>query len=197
MPESPGMQVHAGLGEERGGVEVVGKIGGDLPHGVVIVLGGFLQIGIRIGGKALRHRLNVGLLAGRGSGRQIDRFLHRVMRVLETVRVGGIVVVRSDRLGDAPVGHRQLGIEFGGMLKRARGLVVIEAIDEAQSLIEELLRLRIVRGDRVMKIAQSGDQRDGMSLGMSVSSMILRRRAQAQQTHRTAPAPEFSSGQTS
>ena len=104
------------------------------------------------------------------------------MRVLVTVGIGRIVVVRADRLGDAPIGHRQFGIEFRGMLKRPCGLVMIEAIDKAQTLVKELLRLRIVRGNGVMKIAQSGHQSDGMSLGMSVGRMILCRRAQAQQS---------------
>ncbi len=68
------------------------------------------------------------------------------------------------------------------MLERARGFIVIEAVDEAQSLIEELLRLRIVRRDRVVEIAQPCDQRDRMSLSMSVSSVILRHRADTQQS---------------
>ncbi len=100
--------------------------------------------------------------------------------MLVTIRIRGIVVVRSNRLGDAPVGHRQLGIEFRGVLKRPRRLVMVKGINKAQSLIEELLSLRIVRGNRVVEIAQPCHQRD--RVGLHVRGMVLRRRAQAEQS---------------
>src|ERR1700730_12322644 len=93
--------------------------------------------------------------------------------------IGRIVIIRSHRLGHTPVRHGQPGIEFGGMLKRARRLVVIESVDEPQTLIEELLRLRIFGGDRMVKIAQSGHQRDGT--GLSMGGMILGRSEQARE----------------
>jgi hypothetical protein len=37
---------------------------------------------------------------------------------------------------------------------------VIEGVDEPQTLIEELLRLRIFRRNRVVKISQPGHKRD-------------------------------------
>ena len=101
------------------------------------------------------------------------------MRVLVTLRIRRIIVVRSNGFRDAPVGHRQLGIEFGGVLERSCRLVMIEGINKAQPLIKKLLRLRIMRGNRVMKIAQARHQRDRVSL--CVRGMILRHRAQAEQ----------------
>ena len=66
------------------------------------------------------------------------------------------------------------------MLERPRRLVMVKGINKAQPLIKELLRLRIVRGNRVMEIAQSRHQRD--RVGLHVRGMILRRRAQAEQS---------------
>jgi hypothetical protein len=65
------------------------------------------------------------------------------------------------------------------MLKRPRRFVMIESVDKAQALIEELLRLRVFRGNRVMKIAEPSHQRDRMRLSML--GMVLSRSAQAQQ----------------
>ena len=79
---------------------------------------------------------------------------------------GGIVVVRPHGFGHPPVRHGQLGIELGGAFKRARGLVVIEGVDQAQSLIEELLCLRILGADRMMQVSQSGHQRGRLRLSV-------------------------------
>ncbi len=68
MPKSPRVQVHAGLGKQRGGLQIVGELADHLTHRITIILGGLLQIGVRVGREALRHGLNVGLLAGRGFG---------------------------------------------------------------------------------------------------------------------------------
>ena len=92
---------------------------------------------------------------------------------------GGIVVVRSHRFSHSPIRHGQLGIELGGAFERARGLVVIEGVDQAQSLIEELLRLRIPGGDGMMQVSQSGHQRGRLRL--SVNGMTLSRDYPAQQ----------------
>src|SRR5437016_13092066 len=88
------------------------------------------------------------------------------MRLLVAIGIGGVVIVRPYCLGDSPVRHRQLGIKLRSMLERPRGLIVIERIDEAQALIEELLRLRALRRDRMMKFAQSSLQSGGMALLM-------------------------------
>ena len=83
------------------------------------------------------------------------------MRVLKAFVAGGIVVVRAHRLGDSPVGDRKFGVEFGGALEGTRGLVVIEGIDQAQALVEELLGLDILGRNGVMKIAQTRHQCGG------------------------------------
>jgi hypothetical protein len=62
----------------------------------------------------------------------------------ETVVAGGIVVVGPYRLGHSPIGHGQLGVKICSTLKRARRLVVVESVDLTQSLVKELLGLRIV-----------------------------------------------------
>ena len=126
----------------------------DLPHGVTIVLGSFFQIGIWISRKALCHRLNVGLFAGRSVARQIDGLLHGVVRALETVGIGGIVIVRTNRFGDSPVRHRQFRIEFRSVLKRTRRFVMVEGVNEAQTLIEKLLRFCVVGGNGMVEISQ-------------------------------------------
>jgi hypothetical protein len=68
------------------------------------------------------------------------------------------------------------------MLKGTRRFVVIEAVDKAQSLVKELLRLRIVRGNRVMEIAQPGHERHrtGFGVGRGVGSVVLRCHGQAE-----------------
>ena len=142
MPQAPRVQIHAGFGKQGGGVEIVGVILRNFAHGVVIVFGGFLQIGLGIGGKALGHGGNVGAFGLGGIGAEVDRFLDRFVRLLETVFTGGIVVVGANGLGDAPVGHGEFGIEFGGLLEGARGFIVVEGVDQAESLIEEFLCCR-------------------------------------------------------
>src|ERR1700722_16709768 len=57
------------------------------------------------------------------------------------------------------------------MLKRTRRFVVIEAKNETQSLIEKLLRLRIIGRNRVMKIPQPRYQ--GHRLGLRRGVMVL------------------------
>ena len=120
---------------------------------VVVIFGGFLQIRVRIGRKSLRHGLDVSLFAGRSIGREFNGLLYRIIRAFVTVGVSRVVIVRPHSLGDSPVGHGQLGIEFGGMLEGARGFIVIERVNEAQPLIKELLCLRSVGGNGMMKVA--------------------------------------------
>jgi hypothetical protein len=84
---------------------------------------------------------------------------------------------------------------------------VIKSEDEPQTLIEELLRLRVLRGNRVMKVPKPSHQRDGMRLSvmrLRVRGRILGGSAQAQKhstqnvhqnLHLVNP-PEFSFGRT-
>ena len=84
----------------------------------------------------------------------------------EALVAGGIVVVRSHGFSHAPVGHGELGIEIGGALKRTGRFIVVEGVDQAQSLIEELLCLRIPGGDGMMQVSQSGHQRGRLRLSV-------------------------------
>ena len=117
MPEAPGMQVHAGFGEQRGGVQVIGKVLRHLTHGVVISLGCLSAVRFRICRKTQRHGLDVGLLRRRSVAREIDSLLNGVVRFDKTFVAGRIVVVRPYGFGDAPLRHRQLGVKLGGAMK--------------------------------------------------------------------------------
>ena len=55
---------------------------------------------------------------------------------------------------------------------------MVEGVNQAQSLIEELLRFGIAGGDRMMNVAHSRHKRCG--LGLSVGGMVLSKRRQAQ-----------------
>ena len=117
MPQSPGMQVHPRLREQRCCIEVVGKLLRNFAHGVVIRLLCFLAVCLGIGRETQCHGRNVGFFAGRGIGRKICRFLNGFVRLLEPVLAGGIVIVRSHGFGYAPICNGELGIEFGGPLE--------------------------------------------------------------------------------
>ena len=160
------MQVHTGLGEQRGRVQVIGKILYHFAHSIVISLGRLPAIRLGIGGKAQHHSLNVGLLDGRSVGREIDCFLDGVVCRRETLVAGRIVVIRAYSFRDAPVGDGQLGVEIGSALKRARRLIVVEGVDQTQSLIEKLLRLLVACGYGMMQVSQPRHQRCRFGLGV-------------------------------
>ncbi len=65
------------------------------------------------------------------------------MRLFEAVLAGGIVVVRSYRFRNSPISDCEFGIEFSRTLERACRLIMIEIVNQTQSLIEELLRFGI------------------------------------------------------
>ena len=174
-PESPGMEVHSGFGEERGGIEIVGEALHHVAHGIAILFQGSAQIRFGIGGKALGQRVDVGLVALGSVGGERLRFRDGFVRLDKTVFAGRIVVIRADGFGDAPICHGEFGIEVGGALEGARGLVVIEGVNLPQALIEEGLRLRVLGGDRVMPVAVAGHERGGFCFGGGgVVGMLLR-----------------------
>ena len=93
----------------------------------------------------------------------------------EAVFARGIVVIRPYRFCHAPERHRQLGVELARALERARRLIVIERVNLAQSLVEERLRLRVLRRDRVMPVAVAAHQHGGGFGGASaMPGMLLR-----------------------
>jgi hypothetical protein len=165
------MKVHAGFGEQRSRIEVIRKLLDHFAHGVVIGLGRLPAVRLGIGRKTQRHGLDVSLLGGRSATREINRLLDSRMGRCETVVAGGIVVVGPYGLGYSPIGHGQFGVKICGALKRARCFVVVESIDLTQSLIEELLGLRVVGRYRVMQVAIALHQ--SRRLRLSVRRMIL------------------------
>ena len=67
------------------------------------------------------------------------------MRLLIAVGVRRIVIVRTDSLGYSPVGYGEFRIKFRRMTKRTRGFIVVEGVDETQSLIKKFLRFGTMR----------------------------------------------------
>ncbi len=112
MPQSPRMEVHPRFREQRRRIKIVGMLLHDFPHRVTVIFRRLSQIGLRIRRKSFRHRQNVAAFGVGGIATQIDRFLNRLMRLLEAVFARRIVVVRSHRLRDSPVSHGQLRIQF-------------------------------------------------------------------------------------
>jgi hypothetical protein len=111
------VQVHPGLGEQRSRIQIVGKVLDHFAHGIVIRLGRLPAVGSGIGRESQRHGLNVSLLGGRRTSREIDRFLDRIVGLGKALIAGGIVVVRSHGLSHSPVRHSEFGIELGGALE--------------------------------------------------------------------------------
>src|SRR5580700_8088414 len=83
------------------------------------------------------------------------------MRLLETVVAGGVVVIWADGLSDSPVGDGEIGVQLSRATKRTRGFIVIERVNETQSLIEKPLRFRILSGNGMVSIPETGHEGDG------------------------------------
>jgi hypothetical protein len=69
-----------------------------------------------------------------------------------------IINARSQRQCDAPKRHCRFGIQLRRSPERPLGFFVIEPEDQCESKIEESLRFRVLRGDRVMMLAQAEHQ---------------------------------------
>ncbi len=149
-PVVPGHGVHHRLGEQRGGVVVVRVAQRDAAHRRGIGLVERRAIGRRVGAVALGERLDHGLLALVGVGRELERPVHSLADLGLGRRIVGGVDVGTERVGDAPVAHRALRIELGGVAKRRRCLAMVEAERERQSLVEEALRFLRLGGDRTV-----------------------------------------------
>jgi len=165
VPQLPGTQVHQALGKECGRVEVVGIELGELAHGLHKGHGELRIVGIGVAAVTRLQSLDVGTLRRGAAGGKRQRFLHRVVSRLLPGRVHGQVVVRPDGEGHTPPRHRHFRIEFGGAAEGAFGLVVIEGIEEAETLVEKLLRFGAGGGNRVMMIAQAFHQGRGLCEG--------------------------------
>ncbi len=65
------------------------------------------------------------------------------------------VVIWAQRQSDAPVRHRQFWIELRGTRERPPRFVVVESINQLQSLIEKLLGLLVLSRNRMMYFAKA------------------------------------------
>ena len=63
------------------------------------------------------------------------------IRLLQSIGRRRVVVVRAERERHAPVRHRRFGIQGRRTLERPKRLLVIEAVEERQALVEEPLRV--------------------------------------------------------
>ena len=159
-PELPRMEIHQALGVERRGIEIVRILFDQRPHRVLVLNGERLQVGFRIVRIALAERRHVGALVVRCAIGKLQGALHRFIRRLLTIGIDVLIDVRSERQRDSPLRHRRRRIELGGSRERSDRLFVIERVDERQPLIEELLRVRARRLNRVMDAGESGIERD-------------------------------------
>ncbi len=160
LPEIPRAQVHHRLGEESADVGVV-RMG--LPHSPHRV--GVRGVEVRA---ILRLRIDVARRQ-RLDQRALDRacLVDARVRLLQRVPGRGRTIGRHHRVvdvrpvgdGDAPPRHRAIGVELGRGAKRANRLFVIEAVEEAEPLIEILLGLGIVGLHPTAAIAESLEQR--------------------------------------
>ena len=190
MPKSPRMQIHARFRKQRSRIQVVGVVLHQLTHRVTIFFRRLLQIRLRVRWKAFRHRGNIFALARRGICRQTLRLHNFLVSLLEAVFAGGIVVVRPYRLGDAPMRHRQRGVQLRRALKRARRFIMVESVNVAQPLVEKLLRFRVHSRHRMVLLADPAHQCRGFHGGSHVVRM-LRQGASTQRSSQNEPSKMF------
>ena len=150
LPQVPRPEVHEGVGEERGGVEVVGKAQRHLAHRVRVRAVERRALGARCRRVALRERLDGCPLPRRHPVRPSQGLLDRRVGRLFPLGVGRAVVVRPLREGDAPVAHRARRIEARRLAERGLAFDVVEGVDEPQALIEVRLGLGRAGGDALV-----------------------------------------------
>src|SRR5262249_40193256 len=118
--------------------------------------------------------------------------VHRLARYAVALLVDGKVVVRAGGKGDAPPGHRAVGIQARRVAESPDGLVVIEGVDETQALVEVALRLGAGRGDGVAVRAEAVEDRrvirGGRRVALRVTALLGRatddrRRREQEQDH--------------
>ena len=141
LPEVPRPEVHERVGEERRGVEIVGEALRQVTHRVGVLAIQRRPIPRGRGRVPLRERLDGRPLPRRDAAGQRHGLLDRRERGLLPLDVRRAVVVRSVGERDAPVAHRALGIESSRLAERTLGLDVVEAVHQAQTLVEVRLGL--------------------------------------------------------
>ena len=83
------------------------------------------------------------------------------MRVglLQSIRGRNVVDVGAERERHAPVRHRRGGILRRGELERLERLLVVEAVEQRQAFVEELLRVGVRGLDRAVIRTEIAEQR--------------------------------------
>ena len=88
-------------------------------------------------------------VAARASIQAISRGLaHGLLLLAFSMKLLARLSLLALAMSHAPVGHGTIGIERSRLAKRALGLEVPEAVQLAQTLVEELLGFRQARGHR-------------------------------------------------
>ena len=136
IPQRPRREVHQRIGEERRDVEVVGVRAIHVTHRLGVVGVPRDETGRRvIGLVAAPERLHQRPLNRRGAIRARARRRHLVARLLErrrqvdrVERLPLLVVVRPDRVGDAPVGHGEAGVVLDRALEAPDRFLVVERV---------------------------------------------------------------------
>ena len=177
-PQVPRPEVHHGVGEERRGLQVVGKLPCDVPHRVGVGAVEGLALGRGIGRVAFRQRLDQrALRRPRASGEAL-RLTRGAPGLRLTIGVRRVVVVRALRDGDTPEAHRTLRIQARRLSERLLRLVVVERVDQPQALIEPALRVGRSRRDPVRVAAERiVEHRTAVRCVLSVRHVGLLRRA--------------------
>ncbi len=154
VPQLPGREVHKGVGVQGGDVRVVRGELVDRAHAVGV--GGVpdraVLDGLRLrvaGAQCGDQRLLDGGGAARLLVRQLDGRVGPVDgadQVLVVEEIPGFVVVRAERVRDAPVGHGTVGVGLGGRLEAGDGLLVVEGVRPRQAAVEPALCVGRGRG---------------------------------------------------
>ena len=158
VPQRPRGDVDQRVGRQRGHVDVVGVGPRQLTHRLGVANEPSLQrVGVVrvVGGKAGRQRLDQATFdrAGPATRGQLQLHPRPRQRRGEIHRVESLprlVVVRADRVGDAPSRRSERGIEFQGTFETPNGLFVVERVRPHEAPVEPDLRLGRRRLDRAM-----------------------------------------------
>ena len=174
LPEVPRPEVHERVGEQRGGVEVVGEALRHLAHGVGVRAVERGAVGGRRDRVPLRESLDGRSLAVRDAARQDHGPLDGREGGLLPLGIGRAVVVRAVGQCDAPVAHRALRVEPGRLSERALGLDVVEGVHESQTLVEVGLGFARGRGDGLVVAPEAVEEH--RRRGRGPSGVVVGRR---------------------
>ena len=168
-PPEPGAKVHQAVDVESAGVGVLrAELFVNRLHGERVVdaeLLGIAQGDVGAGtgarGVALRECVDIKLLRRSRLGQTLIRHPALLDGKQHARIVDRDVQVAAGGQGDAPVGHRELGVFDRGLMERAEGRFGIKTIEERKPLIEELLGTRVGSVDLVVEVARLSRREEG------------------------------------